>query len=237
MFGLNSVLHALPEAVLAQIKSHLRPIRLTAGHAFFSAGDHIDSLYLINSGAVSLVTELSDGQTIESAMVGRGGLVGAGAVLDDREAIYKAVVQIEGDGLSLDMATARRLAQQHEQFRTALARHEQLVLAQAQQSAACNATHNLNQRLARWLLRVCDAVGADDFKLTQDLMAEMLGVGRTSVSIVAHGLQQGGLISYRRANIHIESRAGLERMACECYQTVKLRYESANLAAPRAAVE
>lgn len=229
----NVILRFLPETVLEQITPQLRKISLLAGHELFSPGDRINALYFVRSGAVSLVSELSNGQMIETAMVGRDGVVGGGAMLDEGEAMYKAIVQVEGDGLLLDMDAARRLAREHDDFRIAVARHEQLVLAQAQQSAACNAAHNLHQRLARWLLRVSDATASDNFTLTQELMAEMLGVGRTSVSITANALQQSGLIRYRRGRIHVDNKDGLEKIACECYRTVKMRYDAFTAKAPQ----
>ena len=105
--------------------------------------------------------------------------------------------------------------------RTALFRHEQIVLVQAQQSAACNATHTVEARLARWLLRCRDLQGSDDLLLTQEFVAEMMGVRRTSVSVVANTLQQAGFIRYRRGHIRILNLEGLQETACECYQTIK----------------
>ena len=100
-----------------------------------------------------------------------------------------------------------------------------MILAQAQQSAACNATHNLQERLARWLLRVRDVTGSDRYELTQEFIAEMLGVGRTSVSVVAHQWQQAGLISYRRGHISIDNLDAMQDTACECYAAVKAQYD------------
>jgi hypothetical protein len=139
--------------------------------------------------------------------------------------MYKAIVQIGGAGFVLDVDAARHVARESEEFRKAIIRHEQLILAQAQQSAACNASHTLNERLARWLLHTRDVLGSDSFLLTQEFMAEMLGVRRTSVSIVAHALQQAGLINYRRGHIRIEKPDGLQQAACECYGTIRMRYD------------
>jgi CRP-like cAMP-binding protein len=225
--GQNLVLQALPLTVLDRLKPRLAARSFAAGEVLFAADDTVSNLYFLQSGAVSLVSELAGGQMIESAMVGRDGVIGGGAALDDREAVHKAIVQVPGQGLSLDVDTARQVARDSETFRTAIIRHEQLVLAQAQQSAACNATHNLPERLARWLVRVRDATGSDSFVLTQEFIAEMLGVGRTSVSIVAHSLQQAGLVSYRRGHIKIEKVDALRDIACECYGTVKERYARA----------
>ncbi len=106
-----------------------------------------------------------------------------------------------------------------------LIRHEQVILAQAQQSAACNAIHKVEARLARWLLRTRDLAGTDLLLLTQEYLAEMLGVRRSSVSLVAHTLQEAGLIRYSRGNIKINDLEGLREVACECYQTVKSHHD------------
>src|SRR5262249_20221735 len=121
--------------------------------------------------------------------------------------------------------TARQIARESEEFRTAIIRHEQLILMQAQQSAACNAVHHLNQRLARWLLRARDVTGSDSFGLTQEFLAEMLGVRRTSVTLVEQELQQSGLVSYRRGSIKIENQDLLLHAACECYSTIRKNYD------------
>jgi CRP-like cAMP-binding protein len=225
MPGQNQFLRALSPATFGQFKPRLHSRPFATGEVLFKAGDRVSSIYFMNSGAISLVCDLAGGEMIESAMVGRDSLVGGGAALDDRDAVYKAIIQVAGDGQTLDVDTARQVGRNSEEFRTAIVRHEQIILAQAQQSAACNATHNLHERLARWLLRVRDVTGSDSFLLTQEFIAEMLGVGRTSVSLVAHALQQAGLISYRRGHITIENLEGLRDSACECYGTIKAHYD------------
>jgi len=220
----NLLLRALPIAVFDAVKSRLRPIELQLGHVLFASGEAANNIYFPVAGAVSLVTELSDGEMVESAMVGRDSVVGGGAALDDRNVFYKAIVQIAGKAFSLDIETARRMVRDNNEFRTALVRHEQCILAQSQQAAACNAKHNLNERLARWLLRVRDVTFSDSFHLTQEFIAEMLGVGRTSVSVVAHQLQQAGMISYRRGHISIDNLEALQDTACECYEAVRAQY-------------
>jgi CRP-like cAMP-binding protein len=221
----NLLLRYLPSLVLEKLKPRLRALTLSPGQVLFSAGDKIGNIYFPRAGAVSLVCELSSGQMIETAMVGYDSVVGGGAALDDRDAMYKAIVQIGGTGFALDADAARHAARESEEFRKAIIRHEQLTLAQAQQSAACNATHTLNERLARWLLHTRDVLGSDGFLLTQEFMAEMLGVRRTSVSIVAHTLQEAGLINYRRGHIRIEKPDELQHAACECYGTIRMRYD------------
>src|SRR5262249_15827733 len=161
----------------------LRMTRTNAGDVLFTAGDNVSNIYFPQSGAVSLVLELSSGQMIESAMIGRDSVAGAGAALDSRISTYKAIVQVSGSAYALDIDTARRVVRESNEFRQTLVQHEQLILAQAQQSAACNATHHLSERLARWLLRVRDVTGEDSFHLTQEFISEMLGVRRTTVSL------------------------------------------------------
>jgi CRP-like cAMP-binding protein len=224
MLSDNAILRSLSGPVAEQVAPRLHRQALPAGHVLFAEGNKVASVYFPVAGAVSLVTELSSGDLIESAIVGRDGVVGAGATLDDRDAMYRAVVQIDSTGYSLDMDSARQFARESEPFRTALARNEQLILAQAQQAAACNAKHNLQQRLARWLLRVRDATGSDNFVLTQEFMAEMLGVRRSSLTLAAQSLQTAGLIHYRRGKITIARLELLQEAACECYSTVRERY-------------
>src|SRR3954469_18322969 len=141
----NLLLRELPPLVLDKLKPRLRAHNFPAGQVLFTAGDKISNIYFMWSGAVSLVCELSDGQMIETAMVGYDSVVGGGAALDDGIAMHKAIVQIGGTGFTLDVDTARHVARESEEFRRTIIRHEQLILGQAQQSAACNATHTLNQ--------------------------------------------------------------------------------------------
>jgi CRP-like cAMP-binding protein len=158
-------------------------------------------------------------------MIGRESIVGASSGLNGGISVCKAIVQIAGTASVLDSHRLRELSESSITVRAALFRHEQIILVQAQQSAACNATHTVEARLARWLLRSRDLQGSDDLLLTQEFVAEMLGVRRTSVSVVANTLQQAGFIRYRRGHIRILNLDGLRETACECYQTVKAHSE------------
>jgi len=221
----NLILRNLPLEVFRQIEPDLHEQPFPAGKVLFMPGDKVRHLFFMTSGAVSLVTPLAAGDTIEFAIVGRDGLVGGMGALGSQDAPYQAIAEVDGRGYSLEAGAARRLAQDHEAFRSLIVRHEQFLLAQAQQSSACNAVHNLDQRLARWLLRVRDVTGSDTLRLTQDLMSEMLGVRRTSVSLVAGKFQQAGWISYVRGQVRLERPDALERCACECYRAVTNHYE------------
>jgi CRP-like cAMP-binding protein len=217
----NFLLASLPEHDLDGLRPHLRPVELPQGLVLFEVGDTIAQVHFPHNGVVSLVVPLESGDTIESAMIGRESLVGASAGLNGQTSVYKAIVQIAGVGSVVEMDRFRDMAEASAGFRTTLFKHEQLILVQAQQSAACNATHTVEARLARWLLRCRDLQGSDDLQLTQEFISQMMGVRRTSVSVVANTFQQAGFLRYSRGHIRILNVEGLRESACECYQTVK----------------
>jgi CRP-like cAMP-binding protein len=217
----NLLLASLPPENMAALVPHLRVVQLPQETVLFEAGDTIKAIYFPHTGIVSIVVDLASGETIETAMIGRDSLVGGSAALDDDIALNRAVVQVAGVASVVDVGTFRGLAQQSHTFHATMARHRQFILAQAQQSAACNAAHTLEARLARWLLRCRDLLGSDDIPLTQEFLAEMLGARRTSVTLVASALKQAGFIRYRRGHISVIDVEGLRDSACECYKTNK----------------
>ena len=221
----NHLLASLPAAELDLLLPDLKTVDLVHETVLFDVGETIDRVYFPHSGVVSLVVSLASGELIETGMVGRDSLVGGSSALDGKVSLNKAIVQIAGTASMLSIERLRSAANTSVPFRTSLIRHEQLILVQAQQSAACNITHTLEARLARWLLRCRDLTGSEDLDLTQEFLAQMLGVRRTSVSIVAGTLQHSGLIRYRRGHIRILDLAGLRDAACECYQTIRLQSE------------
>jgi CRP-like cAMP-binding protein len=217
----NFLLASLPASDIGALHPHLRTVELPQGMVLFEVGDPITQVYFPHSGVVSLVVPLESGETIESAMIGRESLVGGSAGLNGQVSVCKAIVQIAGAASVLDTEKFRSLADASIACRAALFKHEQLLLVQAQQSAACNATHTVEARLARWLLRCRDLQGSDDLHLTQEFIAQMLGVRRTSVSVIANTLQQAGFLRYSRGHIRILNLEGLRETTCECYDTVK----------------
>jgi CRP-like cAMP-binding protein len=221
----NRLLASLSPSVLSALQSHLEPVELTQEAVLFEAGQEVDRIYFPHAGIVSLVVRLASGDIIESAMIGRESLVGSFAALNSRTSLTTAVVQIAGAASVLDADRVRAVAQDNSDFRTAIIRHEELILAQAQQSAACNAVHVVEARLARWLLRCRDLAGSDDLPLTQEFLAQMLGVRRTSVSLVAHTFQQAGFLRYKRGHISIIDVEGLRESTCECYDTIRAHAE------------
>ena len=190
----------------------------------FEAAQEIEHVYFPSGAVVSLVVTLQTGELVEAAMVGWDGVVGASAALDGRISLSRGIIQLPGDIVVCSIAALKSAAMQSPSLLSLLIRHEQTVYAQAQQSAACFATHQIHARLCRWLLRARDLSGSDTLNFTQEYLAEMLGVKRTSVTLVAHTLQAAGLIKYRRGKIQILDVEALQDGACECYETVKRHY-------------
>jgi CRP-like cAMP-binding protein len=172
----NRVLASLAAADLTTLLPHIRLVDLPQGMVLFEAGSTVSSIYFPHAGVVSLVVELASGEMIEAAMIGREGVVGGLSALDSNISISRAIVQVAGAASVVDVDAVRHLAKQSVGFRTTLVKHEHVLLAQSQQSAACNATHTVEARLSRWLLRCRDLVGGEDLHLTQEFIAQMLGV-------------------------------------------------------------
>jgi CRP-like cAMP-binding protein len=224
LFLKNLLLGSLPQTVFGQLKPHLQPVRLEQGQILFESGDSVDFVYFPEDAIISLVVTLLTGEAIEAAMVGRDGVVAASAALNGKISLSRAICQIGGTAFSCDADVLKRAAMQNEALHSLLIRHEQTVYAQAQQSAACNATHHVEARLSRWLLRARDLSGNDTLPFTQEFLAEMLGVGRPTVSMAAHTLQMAGVLRYTRGKIQITNVDGIQDCACECYRTIKGHY-------------
>jgi CRP-like cAMP-binding protein len=222
----NALLASLSPGDAASIRPHLKPVHLESKTVLFNPGDSIDAVWFPAGAVVSLVVSLATGEMVEGAMVGKDGVVGVAAALDSKIALTQAIVQLAGDALVCDAATFKGVALQSERLLSLLFRHEQAVYAQAQQSTACMAAHDVQARLCRWLLRARDLSGSDTLNFTQEFLAEMLGVRRTSVTVDAHTLQNAGFINYSRGKIQIVNVEGLRESACECYETVRSQYAS-----------
>jgi CRP-like cAMP-binding protein len=217
----NRLLASLSTEHFEALRPRLRSVEMAHGAVIFENGDALENVYFPHTGVISLVVSLASGQMIETGIVGRDSLVGSYSALDAKVAPNKAIVQMPGVLTVVPIEPLRSLVQESPEFRALLVRHEQFILIQAQQSAACNATHTLESRLSRWLLRCRDLKGSDNLDLTQEFLGQMLGVRRSTVSVVASTLQKAGLIRYRRGHVHISDPAGLEDAACECYAAIK----------------
>jgi len=221
----NRILNSLPQNIFAAMQPHLKSTDLNFGDVIAETGEPVKRVYFPHSGVISLVVEMKVGEMIETAMVGRDGVVNGTSALDGKVSLHKAIVQVPGAAAAISADTLKTLANEFEPLRALMIRHEQVLLAQAQQSAGCNASHTVEARMCRWLLRIRDLTESDEMQLTQEFLAQMLGVRRTSVSLVAGTLQRAGFLTYRRGHIKLEDAAALEASACECYGTVKSHYE------------
>jgi CRP-like cAMP-binding protein len=216
----NHLLAALPAADFELLRPHLHTMQLVQEVVLVTAGNPLTRVFFPHSGAISFVVSLTAGEKIEVAMIGSDSVFGGSAALDGGISLTDAIVQLPGTASTLEVGRLRTAANESIACRTMLIRHEQALLAQAQQSAACNASHSAESRLARWLLRMHDLSEAKTLPLTQDFVAQMIGVRRNAVSIIAHALQTAGLIKYSRGHIQITDLEGLNDVACECYAAV-----------------
>jgi CRP-like cAMP-binding protein len=221
----NRLLSQLSATDLKHLEPHLKTVVFDQHFVLFQADQEVRHVYFPTGAVVSLVVTLSTGETIEAAMVGMDGVVGAAAALDGRISFSRGIIQLPGDIIVCDIDALKAAAMQSPKLLALLIRHEQTVYAQAQQSAACFATHSVQARLSRWLLRARDLSGSDQLQVTQEYLGQMLGVRRSSVTVVAHTLQAAGLIRYARGKINIVDAEALEDSACECYDAVKTQYE------------
>jgi CRP-like cAMP-binding protein len=221
----NHILASLSEEVFAALRPHLSAIEFKHGAVLAEPGAAIRNVYFPHGGIISFVVELNSGEMIETAMVGKDGVVNAASALDGKVSLNKTIVQLAGAGSVVSADVLRMVADEFADFRALLNRHEQVLFAQSQQSAACNASHLVEARLCRWLLRTRDLADSEDLTITQEFLAQMLGVRRSSLSVVAHTLQKAGFIRYRRGHVRILDRPGLEEAACECYGVVKAHYD------------
>ena len=221
----NRLLAALPHDILSSLRRHLKPVSLPRGRVLCEADEPLRRVYFLESGAVSLVTVFEDGSTAEMATVGREGVVGIGTLLGGEHALGRYVVPVPGMALAIEASRFQSELRGSPQLRTACEAYTQAFVGHLLQNVACNAAHRVEQRCARWLLMCGDQTEDDTFELTQEYLAEMLGVRRSTVTVVAGSLQQAGLIRYRRGAITVLDRRGLEAAACECYRIVRAGYQ------------
>src|SRR3954470_16760848 len=220
----NHFLRSLSAPDRELILPYLKPLDLPLHTVFFKSEETIEQVYFPLSGIVSLVVGLSSGQFVEAGMLGWNGVIGAGAALDGQIAYNTAISQAAGAGTVIEAAVLKRLAKESETIRFALVRQEHVLSAQTQQVAACNALHELEERLCRWLLQSRDLLDSDTLPLTQEFLAQMLGVQRSSVTLVARKLQEVGLIRYRRGRIQVLDVEGLQDSCCECYTAINRHF-------------
>jgi CRP-like cAMP-binding protein len=215
----NQLLAALPSDVLDRIAPCVEVVPLSLKQFIHNTGERIRDVYFPGGGFISIVSVMSDGSMVEVATVGREGMCGAAAVLNGDTLNSAAMVQGATDTCYRMPADAfREEIDRHNSFHHLMARYAQALNGVVMVSAACNAVHSIEQRLARWLLMAHDRVGKNEFLLTQEFAAMMLGASRPTVTVVAGTLQKAGLITYHRGLVKIINRKKLEAASCECYR-------------------
>lgn len=222
----NHLLGALGDADFALLAPHLSNVGLLQGTVLQEQEAPVEQVYFPLNGVVSLVSVMAGGEVIETATVGRDGAIGVFGGLGPWHAIARAIVRVPGAAAVVSVPQFQAAVHESDGIRNLILRYKEVLLGQLQQTAACNALHELEARLARWLLQTVDRVDDPSLPLTQELISQMLGVRRTTVTLVAGKLQQAGLISYRRGRLVILNRTGLEEAACECYEKLRRRTEA-----------
>jgi CRP-like cAMP-binding protein len=229
----NRLLAALSPEDWAHLEPHLEAVELPFDQTVHAADGPVDAVFFVETGMVSLIVTLEGGDQVESGLAGPEGLVGLPLVYGNSHAFTESRVQMEGTALRIDAAPLRAEMERSAALRALLLRYALAFHAQVTLTAACNARHAIEQRLAKWLLTAHDRAGGDEFAMTHEFLSLMLGVRRPGVSIAAGMLQKAGLIHYARGRMTIADRPGLEAASCECYHTV--RHEFARLLGPGAA--
>jgi CRP-like cAMP-binding protein len=221
----NHVLAALPTSELERLRPQLESVRLPYKRVLIAAGEPIAHAYFPEAGLGSLVARLEDGSEVEVGMTGREGMVGIPIILQAETSTTDCVIQVPGSGWRIRAAALHEAIERSPALRLLLLRYVQAFYSQVTQTSACNARHDLPERLARWLLMTHDRIDGDELPLTQEFLSTMLGVRRPGVTLAAHALQEAGLIRYRRGLITVLDRPALEGAACECYALVRQQCE------------
>lgn len=221
----NGLICALDLPTYEALEPHITHHDFARGDVFYEPGDVVDHVYFPHRGVISLLSVMNDGSAIETSTVGRESAVGLLAGLSPLQSFSRVVGQTNGFLSRIPANRLRSLATSRPKLRDVILRHCDALLAHAQQSVACNALHDVEERFCRWVLTCHDRMEGDELAVTQEMLAAMLGVQRTTVTQVAGMLQEAGLIRYQRGRVLVLDRPGLERRACECYQAVRRHAE------------
>ncbi|MBK8738888.1 MAG: Crp/Fnr family transcriptional regulator [Betaproteobacteria bacterium] len=221
----NYLLAALPAADYARLLPYLEPIVMPLGWVVYESGGHMGYVYFPTTSIVSLLYVTENGASAEIAIAGNEGLVGVALFMGGESTPSRAVVQSAGGGFRLKAGVLKREFARGGALQHLALRYTQALITQMSQTAVCNRHHTVDQQLCRWLLLSRDRLANDQLKMTQELIANMLGVRREGVTEAAGNLQAAGLIHYSRGNITILNRAGLEKRVCECYGVVKREFD------------
>ena len=221
----NHLLAALPAAEFARLSPHLEPVPMPLGEALYESGGRLNHVYFPTTSIVSLLYVLEDGASAEIAVVGNEGILGISLFMGGETTPSRAVVQSAGFGYRLKAQLLKQEFNRAGPVLRLLLRYTQALITQMAQTAVCNRHHSVEQQLCRWLLLSLDRLSSDSLNMTQELIANMLGVRREGVTEAAGKLQRAGLIRYSRGRIEVLDRPGLEKAVCECYAVVKTEFD------------
>jgi CRP-like cAMP-binding protein len=221
----NHLLEALPEADYARIKPYLEFVQMPLGEVLYESGERLQHVYFPTTSIVSLLYVMEDGDSAEIAVVGNEGILGISLFMGGETTPSRAVVQSAGQGYRLRSNILKLEFSRAGALMRLLLRYTQALITQMGQTAVCNRHHSVEQQLCRWLLLSLDRLSGSELAMTQELIANMLGVRREGVTEAAGKLQRAGLIHYSRGHITVIDRPGLESRVCECYQVVKAEFD------------
>jgi CRP-like cAMP-binding protein len=221
----NRILAALEPEDFEVLAPHLESVTLLRGQVLYEAGDTILHAYFPQDAVVSLVNVMEDGSSVEVGVFGREGVLGLLSALVTREAFGRYIVQISGTASRIPFERLNQLRNAQPKLRQLIMNYGEVLLAQTFQTVSCNAVHAVEARCCRWILSMHDRADQNTLPLTHEFLAEMLGVQRSTVSVVTRTLQTAGLIQQSRGGITVANRAGLEEAACECYGKIRRIYQ------------
>jgi CRP-like cAMP-binding protein len=221
----NRLLAAVSGEEYERLVPHLGTVPLRFKQVLYKQGERIQQVYFPSGGALSLIKQMQDGQVAEVATIGNEGMVGTSAFFGETESAGEVIVQVpNGHGVVMSVEAFTMEMSLRGRFYNLVIRYYQAFVNQVMQTTVCNALHSAEERGCRWLLMTHDRVGKDEFPLTHEFTAAMLGVRRPTVTLIAGSLQRAGLIDYRRGHVRILNRQGLQDASCECYETVKASF-------------
>ncbi len=221
----NHLLTLLDTATRSQLKPHMRTITVEHGEVLHGSSSDIEFAYFPQSTIVSVLAGTEQGQTAETSIVGREGMIGSSSIHGIMTSFAECIVQVAGEAVRVPVTEIDRIGRASESFRKIVALFDLSLLAQSQQSTACQALHPVESRAARWLLQCRKRLGSNDIRLTQEFFSQMLGVQRTTINLVEKSLQNAGLIQIGRGRISILDLDGLHAVSCDCYDRIERRYD------------
>jgi len=221
----NKILASLSRAEISRLAPHLSPLPLAVGKTLQAPDEEITHAYFVESGLASVVIELANGNTVETGITGKEGIVGIPVLLGTKSMPSRTFMQIAGAGFKIKAERLREEFERSGTLRKQINSYIQANLVQTAQTAACNRLHDIAERLARWLLMCHDRMESDTFSITHEFLGHMLGTPRSTVTLAAGILHKDGLLDYSRGRVVIRDRKGLEKAACECYRTIRKEFD------------